>query len=108
LCFEMLRIPHCLDNRLTVGGNVVRPTHQPHFTPQKHDFYASGTHLCYRLSEPQGLVRSEVLGHLKKSFTSSGLELATFRLVAQCFNNNATAYLDKDYLTEINGGRILY
>jgi hypothetical protein len=31
---EMLRIPHCLDNRLTDDGNVVSPTHRPHFTPQ--------------------------------------------------------------------------
>jgi hypothetical protein len=39
----MLKIPHCLDNRLTDGGKVVSPTHQPHFTPQKHDyFYVSG------------------------------------------------------------------
>jgi hypothetical protein len=26
----MLRIPHCLDNRLTDGGQVVSPTHPPH------------------------------------------------------------------------------
>jgi hypothetical protein len=45
--FEMLRIPHCLDNRLTDGGKVVNPTHRPHFTPQKHYyFYASGTRFC--------------------------------------------------------------
>jgi hypothetical protein len=35
---EMLRIPHCLGNRLIDGGKVVSPTHQPHFTPQKHFF----------------------------------------------------------------------
>jgi hypothetical protein len=44
---EMLRIPHCLDNRLTDGGKVVSPKHPPHFTPQKHYyFYVSGTHFC--------------------------------------------------------------
>jgi hypothetical protein len=26
---KMLRIPHCLDNRLTNGGMVVSPTHRP-------------------------------------------------------------------------------
>jgi hypothetical protein len=26
---KMLRIPHCLDSRLTDGGKVVRPTHRP-------------------------------------------------------------------------------
>jgi hypothetical protein len=36
------------------------------FTPQKHYFYASGTHFCYRLSKPQGLVRPEGLGELIK------------------------------------------
>jgi hypothetical protein len=41
---QMLRIPHCLDNRLIDGGKVVSPTHRPHFTPQKHFF------LCFRYS----------------------------------------------------------
>jgi hypothetical protein len=77
----MLRILHCLDSRLTEGGKVVSPTHPPHPTPQKHDyFYVSGTHFFYRLSKPQGLVRPEGLGNLK--ITSSGIEQATFRFVA--------------------------
>jgi hypothetical protein len=58
----MLRIPHCLDNRLTDGGKDVSPTHLPHFTPQKHYyFYVSGTYFCYRLSKPQGPVGPEGL-----------------------------------------------
>jgi hypothetical protein len=32
----------CLDNRL----KVVRPTHWPHSTPQKHYFSVFGTHFC--------------------------------------------------------------
>jgi hypothetical protein len=44
---EMLRIRHCLDNRLIDGGKVVILTHQPHFTPQKHYYFnASGTNFC--------------------------------------------------------------
>jgi hypothetical protein len=35
----MLRIPHCLDNRVTDGGKVVSPTHPPHFTPLKHFYF---------------------------------------------------------------------
>jgi hypothetical protein len=35
-------------------------------TPQKHYFYASGTHFCKRLSKPQGLLRPEGLGKLIK------------------------------------------
>jgi hypothetical protein len=43
---EMLRIAHCLDNRLTDCGKFVSLTHRPRFTPQKHFFYSSGTHFC--------------------------------------------------------------
>jgi hypothetical protein len=63
---EMLRIPRCLDIWLTGGGKVVTPTHRLHSTPQKHYFSASGTHFCYRLSKPQGLVWVEGLGKSKK------------------------------------------
>jgi hypothetical protein len=59
---EMLRIPHCLGNWLTDGG-----THRRRYTPQKHYFSASGTHFCSGLSEPQGLVRPEGSGKLKKN-----------------------------------------
>jgi hypothetical protein len=38
---------------------------RPHSTVQKH-FSASGIHFCYRLSNPQGLVRPEGFGKLKK------------------------------------------
>jgi hypothetical protein len=62
----MLRIPHCLDSLLTDGGKVVSPTLRPRSTPQKHYFSASGTHFCWRLSNPQGLVVPERLGELKK------------------------------------------
>jgi hypothetical protein len=61
----MLRIPHCLENRLTDGGKAVSPRDTPYFTPQKHYFNVSGSHFCYRLSNPQGLVRPEGLGTFK-------------------------------------------
>jgi hypothetical protein len=64
----MLRIPHCLDSRLTDGGMVVGPMHRPHSTPQKYYFSASGTHFCLRLSKHQGLEQPEGLGKLEKSF----------------------------------------
>jgi hypothetical protein len=58
----MLRIPHCLDNRLTDVCKVFSHTHRPHFTPQKHYyFYVSAIHSCLRLSKPQGLVLPEWL-----------------------------------------------
>jgi hypothetical protein len=43
---EMSRIPHCLDSRLSDGGKVVNPTHQPRSTTQKHYFSAYRTHFC--------------------------------------------------------------
>jgi hypothetical protein len=43
---EMLRIPHCLDNRLTNDGKVVSLKHRPRSAPSKHYFSASGTHSC--------------------------------------------------------------
>jgi hypothetical protein len=62
----MLRIPHCLDNRLADGGKVVSPTHRPRSTPQKYFFSVSSTHFCYRLSETQGPSAAEELGKIKK------------------------------------------
>jgi hypothetical protein len=44
--YKMLMIPHFIDNRLTDGGKVVSPTHQPHFTPQKYYFSTSSVHFC--------------------------------------------------------------
>jgi hypothetical protein len=41
---EVLRTPHCLENQLTDGGEVVSATHLPRSAPQKHHLRASGTH----------------------------------------------------------------
>jgi hypothetical protein len=61
----MLRIPHCLDNRLTDDGEVASSKQRPRSAPQKYYFSASGTHFCSRLNKPQGLVRLEGLSKLK-------------------------------------------
>jgi hypothetical protein len=47
---ETLRIPYCLESRLTDGSKAVSPTHRQCSIPQK----------------PQGLVTPEGLGKLKK------------------------------------------
>jgi hypothetical protein len=86
----MLRIPHCLDSRLTDGGKFASPTHRPRSTPQKRYCYASGTHFCYRLSEPQGLVRPERLGPRKisKFITSINFsQLWSWRIITYHFWN---------------------
>jgi hypothetical protein len=54
-----LRIPHCIEIRLTDGGKVFSSTHRQRSTPQKHYFSVFNTHFCWRLSEPPGLVRLE-------------------------------------------------
>jgi hypothetical protein len=46
---EMLRIPHCLDSRLT-DDDEVSITHRPHFAPRK----IPGTNFCSRSSWSQG------------------------------------------------------
>jgi hypothetical protein len=37
---ETLRVPHCLNNRLTDGGKVVNLTPRPTFTPQEDSWYS--------------------------------------------------------------------
>jgi hypothetical protein len=76
---QMLRIPHCLDNWLTDGNEVVSLMHWPCSTPGNIFISVCGTYSCYRLSKLPGLV------HWQKSFTSSGFKPATFWLV-QCGN----------------------
>jgi hypothetical protein len=69
----MLRIPRCLDNRLTDGGKFVIPLHRLRSTPREHYFYVSGTHFCQKLSKTQGLVWPEGLDKLKKKIHSPQL-----------------------------------
>jgi hypothetical protein len=45
-----------------------------------------GTHFCQKLSRPRIIVRLDGLDQLKNPMTSTGIEPATFRLLAQCLN----------------------
>jgi len=65
------------------GGKFVTLTHRPPLLPGN----APGTHFCLRLIRPQGL---SAIGTIM-SMTSSGIEPATFRFVAQHLNHCATA-----------------
>jgi hypothetical protein len=59
----MLRIPHCLESRLTGGGKVVSLTLRPRSTPEKHFLLL----ISVRGSvNPRAIVRLEELGTLKK------------------------------------------
>jgi hypothetical protein len=74
----MLRIPHCLDNRLTDGGKVLSLTHQPRSSHQKHYFPVSGTHFCQRLTEPQVIVQLVGLGIFKEFIHLIGYRTCDF------------------------------
>jgi hypothetical protein len=41
--YEISKLPHCIDNRLTDGGKVVSRTRQPRFTHKK----SSDTNFCF-------------------------------------------------------------
>jgi hypothetical protein len=60
---ETSRIPHFLDNLLKDGGEVVRLTRRPPFTPRK----IRGTHFCYMVSRPQGHSAAGRITSIEKS-----------------------------------------
>jgi uncharacterized protein (DUF1919 family) len=60
----MLRIPHCLDNRFTVGGEFVSLIQSPRSAIHKYFFFVSDTTFNYMLSKPLAIVRSEREGAL--------------------------------------------
>jgi hypothetical protein len=68
-------------------------THRPRFTPPKLYLYASGAYFCSRLSKPQGPVRPEGLGKLKKFIHHIGSR--TRDLPARCRVPELLTYLLK-------------
>jgi hypothetical protein len=73
---EMLRFLHFLDSRVIDGDNAA-------IYPQENSKNSPGTHFCYRLSRPQGHSAAGRIRSIERNpMTSSGLEPATFRLIA--------------------------
>ena len=64
------------------GDKVVRPTHRPPL-PQQIPLILIPTRGWF---DPRALVSSEGFSQWKLLITRSGIELATFQLVAQCLN----------------------
>jgi hypothetical protein len=77
-CEEEPRPPHFLENRLTDVGEVVSLTRLQPIIPIRILILIPVTDKV----NPRSIVRPEILGKLKSRVTSSGVELATFRLVA--------------------------
>jgi hypothetical protein len=71
-----------LDNRLTDDGEVVSLMRRAPFTPGK----IPGNHFCQRVSRPQGHSAAGRITSIENQIISSGIETATFRLVAYCLN----------------------
>jgi hypothetical protein len=72
------RLPHFLDKRLKDGGEVVSLTHRPSFTPTK----IVGTIPVRDWVNLRAIMWLEGLSQLKNPMATSGLEPATFWLVA--------------------------
>jgi hypothetical protein len=75
---ETLRLPHYLDSRLTDGGEV---TLTCRWLPSAPGRFLVLISVRGRVG-PRAIVRLEEFGQLKNPATSSGIEPATFRLLA--------------------------
>jgi hypothetical protein len=96
----MLRIPHCLDSRLTDGGEVLSPEHRPRSTPGRLKVVISARDLVDLKATVQ-LV--DVLAKLKNSLTSSGIEPTTLQFAAQCLSQLCYRLFPVDRDTSIRG-----
>jgi hypothetical protein len=82
---ETSKLPHFLDNSLTDSGHVVSLTRRPAGLPLPTGRFLVLISVTVWV-EPRAIMLMETLGQLKNPITSSGIEPATFRLVAQCLN----------------------
>jgi hypothetical protein len=89
--WQVLRVPEGWGSQILrqsahEGGKVVSPTHRSPLTPGN----IPGTHFCYTLNQPQGHSAAGRIVSMKNPVTPSGIELVTFRFVAQCLNHYAS------------------
>jgi hypothetical protein len=84
----MLRIPHCLDNRLTDGGKVCK-LYVPAalYSPKTLFIFLLVLISVKRLSKPQGLARLERLAFFIDTFVSLAIPSLQLRLTTSFFSN---------------------
>jgi hypothetical protein len=82
LGFQEVEAPRISGKSALEGGRTVSPRHRPSLPLGK----ISGTHFCQRLSRFQGHSAARRIVTEKFQRPHSGIEPATFRLVAQCLN----------------------
>ena len=85
---QVLRVPEGWGSQISWHsahelGKIVSPTHRPPLVPRKYSWYLF---LLEAESTPKAILRLEGLCQRKIPMTPSGIEPATFRLVAQCLN----------------------
>ena len=83
-----LRVPECWDFHISKqsaheGGKVVSPKHRPPLPPRKYPWYSL---LLKAESTPGHSAAGRIMPMKNSNDTPSGIEPATFRLVAQCVN----------------------
>jgi hypothetical protein len=85
LGFRKVQDPRLSRQPAHEGDKVVSPTHRPHLPPLPQRRFPVLTSIRGWL-DPRAIVRLEGLSQWKISVTPSGIESATFLLVAQCLN----------------------
>ena len=102
------RIPGSLGSQISrqsahAVGKVVSPTHRSPLPPGN----IPGAHFCKGWVNPRAIVRPEVLCQWKSPMTTSGIEPATFRLVAQCLNQLRHRHMCQNILISTGGKTLI-
>jgi hypothetical protein len=82
----MLRFPHCLDNRLTDGGEIVSLTRRPLSNPQKISYIASSHEYLLDVT----MFREKELLHILPSSHKS--KLRGFQSANELYRPTTAAY----------------